>query len=70
TNLIAEAGHEERVEAMNTRLFDLLAETGGDTVPMRRERGRRFPWRNEAKAEAGEFPGRFFVEKDPGTKGR
>lgn len=70
TNLIADADQVSRVEAMNARLFDLLAETGGDSVPMGRERGRRFPWRNPAKKKAGSFPGRFFVDEDPGTKGR
>jgi N-acetylglucosamine-6-sulfatase len=60
TNLALEPAHQDRVREMNARLFDLLEETGGENLPLLRDRGEVFPWRKPAGPEETPFPGIFY----------
>ena len=55
-NLINHPEHQELIAQLNTRLFDLLAETGGHTIPLQRDRGKTFPQRHPDRATQGLFP--------------
>lgn len=55
-NLINDASQQERVKQMNTQLFDMLDQSHGDNMPLLRDRGITFPWRNPDKATQGMFP--------------
>jgi N-acetylglucosamine-6-sulfatase len=65
TNLWRDTAHRERVARMNQGLFDLLGKTGGDQVPLLRDRGFRFPWRNPDKAPQAPFPDWMMVDREP-----
>ncbi len=68
TNLIHHPDHRDRVKALNQQLFDVMQATGGDAMPLPRDRGFRFPWRHPQKAKPGSFSKKFFVEKEPKRK--
>jgi N-acetylglucosamine-6-sulfatase len=57
-NLIDAPEHQARVKAMNARLFALLAETGGLSIPLYPDKGSRQNKRRPADAsgEAADFP--------------
>ena len=65
TNRIADPESQNRVAAMRAELFRLLADTGGDSLPLKPDRGRSFPWRSPNGPPAGAFPGRFAVPSEP-----
>lgn len=44
-NLFTDPAHRERATEMDKRLFELLAETGGDSLPLHRG------WKGSAKEE-------------------
>ena len=64
-NLIAAPEHQNRVAAMRAELFRLLAETGGESLPLKPDRGRSFPWRRPGGPPPGDFPDRFAVPSEP-----
>ena len=64
-NLVADPDQHARVAAMRADLFRLLAETGGDSLPLKPDRGRSFPWRSPAGPPPGAFPPRFIVPAEP-----
>ena len=65
TNLVADPAQQTRVAALKAELFRLLAETGGDALPLKPDRGLSFPWRSPAGPPPGTFPPRFTVPSEP-----
>ncbi|KAA5539874.1 sulfatase [Roseiconus nitratireducens] len=59
-NLIHSAEHQERVQQMNTLLWDLLQSSDGDEVPLLEDRGPVFPWRHPDHSGQAPFPQEFF----------
>ena len=55
----------KRVVNLNRELFDLLVATGGEEVPLHRDRGFRFPWRHPEKARQARFPPWMMVDREP-----
>lgn len=62
-NLIRDPVQQERVKAMNQRLFDSLAQTGGTTMPLLRDLSETFPLRKPDGSQQAEFPGEFFAPR-------
>jgi N-acetylglucosamine-6-sulfatase len=58
-NLIHVPEHQARVQELNARLFKLLADSEGGTMPLLRDLGENFPWRQRDKAPAAAFPSQF-----------
>lgn len=58
-NLIFSPGHEWIARQMNTRLFELLAETQGLDVPMQPDTGGRYLLRRPDGTRIAEFPEQF-----------
>ncbi|NNM31355.1 MAG: sulfatase [Akkermansiaceae bacterium] len=67
-NLINDAAHAERVQAMNERLFASLAATDGLAIPLLEDRGTRFYHRKEGGTREAPFPDWFY--RAPGTDGK
>lgn len=55
-NLFLDPAQRERIEAMNTRLFDLLEASEGENLPLLRDRGEVYPWRSRTGAPQAPFP--------------
>jgi len=55
-NLIHEPEHAVTVKQLNTRLFELLAETQGQSMPLLRDLGETYPTRKQGRAKPAEFP--------------
>jgi N-acetylglucosamine-6-sulfatase len=53
---------QERVATMNGRLFDLLGATGGENLPLLRDRGEIYPWRKADGPPAAPYPSSFTRE--------
>ena len=64
-NRIADPALQSVVAERRAALFELLAETGGDTLPLKPDRGAAFPWRSPTGPPAGDFPKRFAVPSEP-----
>jgi hypothetical protein len=47
------------------RLFEMLSETDGSSLPLRPDRGAWFPWRYPDGAENADFPEVFFKTPQP-----
>jgi N-acetylglucosamine-6-sulfatase len=58
-NLIFSPGHEALVQQMNGRLFEMLAETSGLTIPMKPDVGARYLLRRADGSGAASFPEPF-----------
>ena len=58
-NLIHEPAHAATVKQLNARLFELLAETQGQSMPLLRDLGETYPTRKQGGAKAAEFPAPF-----------
>ena len=65
-NLIDRPEHEERIEALNKRLWELLFDSNGHEIPLLEDRGPRFPWRHPAEAGQAEFPREYFRRNEHG----
>jgi N-acetylglucosamine-6-sulfatase len=63
-NLINSPDHQDVANNLRERLFDLLSETNGSSVPLLPDRGSWFPWRRRDGAESADFPEVFF-QKPP-----
>ncbi|MEM9701933.1 MAG: hypothetical protein AAF907_05775, partial [Planctomycetota bacterium] len=63
-NLIASPEHQIVVAQQRAELFRLLAETDGQTLPLKPDRGRAFPWRTPSGPPPGDFPDRFAVPSE------
>ncbi|MEM9479421.1 MAG: sulfatase [Verrucomicrobiota bacterium] len=68
TNLAGDPAQESRVIEMNARLHQLLEETHGTNMPLKPDRGNRFPWRHPERSTPGEFPERWFQKNEPPFK--
>ncbi len=64
-NLIHVPAQQQRIAAMNQLLFDELVRTGGQNMPLLRDRGATFPWRHPARSKQALFPKEFFREREP-----
>ena len=64
-NLINSPAHRHVAENLRKRLFELLQETGGLSLPLRQDRGSWFPWRRADGAESADFPEVFFQTPQP-----
>ena len=67
-NLIRSPEHKKVVEQMGNKLFALLRESGGLTIPIKQDRGRQFYYRNPKRSAQGEFPRWFYDEPAPVTE--
>ena len=65
-NLIDRPEHEERIEALNKRLWELLFDSNGHEIPLLEDRGPRFPWRHPVEAGQAEFPREYFRRNEHG----
>ena len=61
-NLILDPAQRERIAEMNERLFDVLEATGGENLPLLRDRGEVFPWRKKNGSPQAPFPGHMIRE--------
>jgi N-acetylglucosamine-6-sulfatase len=61
-NLIDSPEHQDLVRQLNAQLFEVLKETGGDTMPLKPDRGPTFPMRRRDRSVQGEFPDSYFVD--------
>ena len=61
-NLILDPAQQERIAEMNERLFDVLEATGGENLPLLRDRGEVFPWRKKNGSPQAPFPGHMIRE--------
>lgn len=68
-NLIASPEHAERVERMNARLWQMLAESQGMDVPLLEDRGPTFPWRHPERSPQAEFPEEYFRRSESRSAG-
>jgi len=67
-NLIHDPDHAEIVEELNRRLFELLAESEGDSMPILEDRGTKFLHRKTGGTTRAPFPDWFY--REAGTTGR
>jgi N-acetylglucosamine-6-sulfatase len=58
-NLFTDPQQQERVAEMNGRLFDLLGATGGENLPLLRDRGEIYPWRKADGPAPAPYPPGF-----------
>lgn len=63
-NLINDPAQAERVEELNARLFELLAETKGDSMPILKDRGTKFLHRKKGGSKAAPFPNWFYQKPE------
>jgi N-acetylglucosamine-6-sulfatase len=59
-NLIFEPDQQERARQMRTRLFELLAQTGGTSMPLWPDSGGQNRLRDPNKGHAADFPPEFY----------
>ncbi len=55
-NLFLDPAQQDRIAAMNERLFDLIEATEGGNLPLLRDRGETFHWRKKSGSTQAEFP--------------
>ncbi|MBI5282395.1 MAG: sulfatase [Candidatus Solibacter usitatus] len=55
-NLILSEQHQPLIREMRTRLFEVLAQTGGMNIPLQPDRGGQQALRNPERSKAAEFP--------------
>jgi len=65
TNLIHDPKHAETVKRLNARLFEMLKETGGKSMPILTDHGTKFLHRKKGGAAAAQFPAWFKRQPDP-----
>jgi len=68
TNLIRSAKHTETLKRLNARMFELLAESNGLSMPLNSDRGRQFYNRHPDRAKQGKFPAWFYDKMEPVKK--
>jgi len=67
-NLALDPKHAETVKRLKTRMFEMLAESGGDSLKLLPDRGRQFYNRHPDKAPQGKFPKFYYEKMKPVTK--
>ncbi len=65
-NLITAPDQQARIKQMNAQLFDLLDQSNGGNLPLLRDRGAVYPWRNPDKSTPAPFPPSFFRRSEDG----
>ena len=60
TNLIQDENFQELIKEHRIRMFDLLEETTGNTMPLLPDKGNTFILRNPEKSKPAEFPASFY----------
>ena len=63
-NLITSTEHQKLIKDYRQRLFELLRETGGKSMPLLEDRGNYYPLRNPEKADSAEFPEAYFIKPE------
>jgi len=63
-NLINAPEHKEVVKEMNSRLFDILEETGGMQIPLQRDSGHQRNLRRISGSEQGQFQKKYLRNKN------
>ena len=61
-NLIRDPAHRATVDEMNARLFRVLADSGGLSIPLQPDRGGQLNLRREDASRAADFPPAFYVD--------
>jgi N-acetylglucosamine-6-sulfatase len=61
-NLINDPAYKELIEQNRTRMFELLLETGGITLPLLPDKGETFILRNNSKSKPAKFPESFYLK--------
>jgi N-acetylglucosamine-6-sulfatase len=64
-NLINDPAHRDVATSLRARLFELLRQTHGSSLPLRPDRGPWFPWRRPDGAKRADFPKAFFQMPPP-----
>lgn len=64
-NLINDPKHADTVKRLNARLFEILEETGGNSMPILTDHGTKFLHRKKGGVPAAEFPDWFERKPDP-----
>jgi N-acetylglucosamine-6-sulfatase len=59
-NLINDENYQELIESHRFRMFELLRETNGNTIPLLPDKGNTFILRDPEKSEPAEFPESFY----------
>ena len=67
-NLYNDSAQEARIQEMNQALFDLLADSGGENMPILRDRGSKYLHRKSDGSRGAPFPPGF--HRDAGTSGK
>ena len=67
-NLIRDADHQELVAKLRRQLFQLLADSSGDNMPLLPDRGRQFYHRNPLRSKEAAFPPYIYLPMPPVTK--
>jgi N-acetylglucosamine-6-sulfatase len=67
-NLIQSQQHQDVAKTMKAKLFGLLKESGGLSIPLKPDRGRQFYYRNRKRSPQGEFPSWFYEKPAPVTE--
>jgi len=67
-NLARDPKHAQTVQQLKTRMFKMLADSGGDSLKVLTDRGRQFYNRHPAKAPQGKFPKFYYEKMAPVTK--
>ncbi len=65
TNLIADPDYREVSDNLKRRLFEQLAASDGEAMPLRGDRGRQFPWRHPERSDMAPFPARLERTSEP-----
>jgi len=63
-NLIGAPEHAARIKQMNGRLWQLLNHSGGDEMPLLKDRGPTFPLRDPDEAPQASFPEEYFRQPE------
>ena len=67
-NLVRSKEHQAIAKQMSDRMFAMLQDSGGMSMPLKQERGRQFYYRNSQRAAPGKFPEWFYEKPAPVTK--
>ena len=65
-NLIFNDKHEKVVKHLNTRLFELLRETGGLNLRLAPDRGPTFPLRHPDRSLPADYPREYYGTREKG----
>jgi N-acetylglucosamine-6-sulfatase len=63
-NLFNDSSQESRITEMNKALFDLLADSSGENMPLLRDRGTKYLHRKSGGSRGADFPPAFVVMRE------